>query len=321
MAARAWRSPQHEDHRSPWSRLQQLQAARSRGPRGGRDRRRRGRDPARSPTTREIMSYGIMSTPGLVIDGRVVSYGRIPSAGDIAAWLDRVTGVASRRMIAAALPPGAPQPLDARLREPRDRRRARGSATGSPASTKTNAGTLGGLTTAAVFLIIYPMMVNVRFEALLRAGRNLRGIGIALALQLRLGAARRLGPRDDLPVRPAARARLPARHGRALLEHGHRLHRARQGRPRARDGRRRAELRAGHRRRPALDDALREPLRDRGADRRPDQLDPHRPRRPDGARLRHPAGAPALAGLGAVRRDRHRSSRPSRCSACTRSSS
>jgi small redox-active disulfide protein 2 len=35
----------------------------------------------------EIMSYGIMSTPGLVIDGKVVSYGRVPSAGDIAAWL------------------------------------------------------------------------------------------------------------------------------------------------------------------------------------------------------------------------------------------
>jgi small redox-active disulfide protein 2 len=35
----------------------------------------------------EIMAYGIMSTPGLVIDGKVVSYGRVPSSGDIAAWL------------------------------------------------------------------------------------------------------------------------------------------------------------------------------------------------------------------------------------------
>ena len=48
--------------------------------------------------------------------------------------------------------------------------------------TKANTGAIGTLTTVAVFLIIYPMMVNVRFEALLRAGRNLRGIGIALAL-------------------------------------------------------------------------------------------------------------------------------------------
>jgi small redox-active disulfide protein 2 len=36
----------------------------------------------------EIMAYGIMSTPGLVIDGKVVSYGRVPSAADIAVWLN-----------------------------------------------------------------------------------------------------------------------------------------------------------------------------------------------------------------------------------------
>jgi small redox-active disulfide protein 2 len=36
---------------------------------------------------RQIAAYGVMSTPGLVIDGKVVSYGRIPSPGDIAVWL------------------------------------------------------------------------------------------------------------------------------------------------------------------------------------------------------------------------------------------
>lgn len=36
---------------------------------------------------REIRAHGVLSTPGLVIDGRVVSMGRIPSAGDIAEWL------------------------------------------------------------------------------------------------------------------------------------------------------------------------------------------------------------------------------------------
>jgi small redox-active disulfide protein 2 len=35
-----------------------------------------------------IVAHGILSTPGLVIDGRVVSAGRVPSAGNIAAWLD-----------------------------------------------------------------------------------------------------------------------------------------------------------------------------------------------------------------------------------------
>lgn len=34
-----------------------------------------------------IMAYGILSTPGLVIDGRVASYGRVPSTDEIARWL------------------------------------------------------------------------------------------------------------------------------------------------------------------------------------------------------------------------------------------
>lgn len=36
---------------------------------------------------REIVAHGILSTPGLIIDGTIRSYGRIPSAGDIATWL------------------------------------------------------------------------------------------------------------------------------------------------------------------------------------------------------------------------------------------
>jgi small redox-active disulfide protein 2 len=35
----------------------------------------------------EIAAYGVMSTPGLVIDGKVVSDGRVPTASDIVPWL------------------------------------------------------------------------------------------------------------------------------------------------------------------------------------------------------------------------------------------
>ncbi len=35
----------------------------------------------------EIATRGVMSTPGLAIDGVIRSTGRIPSAGDIAEWL------------------------------------------------------------------------------------------------------------------------------------------------------------------------------------------------------------------------------------------
>lgn len=36
---------------------------------------------------RDIMSYGVMSTPGVVIDGKVVHTGGIPSRDKIERWL------------------------------------------------------------------------------------------------------------------------------------------------------------------------------------------------------------------------------------------
>ncbi len=35
----------------------------------------------------QIMSYGVMSTPGVVVDGQVVHAGGIPSQADIEKWL------------------------------------------------------------------------------------------------------------------------------------------------------------------------------------------------------------------------------------------
>ncbi|ABE40640.1 thioredoxin family protein [Rhodopseudomonas pseudopalustris] len=35
-----------------------------------------------------IAGYGVMSTPGIVIDGRLVHAGGLPKADDIASWLE-----------------------------------------------------------------------------------------------------------------------------------------------------------------------------------------------------------------------------------------
>jgi small redox-active disulfide protein 2 len=37
----------------------------------------------------EIISYGIMTTPGLVVNGKVVSYGIVPKDEQIISWLNK----------------------------------------------------------------------------------------------------------------------------------------------------------------------------------------------------------------------------------------
>jgi small redox-active disulfide protein 2 len=36
---------------------------------------------------KKIMSYGVIATPGLVIDGKVLSTGRIPTPEEIQSWI------------------------------------------------------------------------------------------------------------------------------------------------------------------------------------------------------------------------------------------
>lgn len=44
---------------------------------------------------RDIMTYGVMSTPGVVIDGTVVHAGGVPSRAKVESWFPRAPAVAS----------------------------------------------------------------------------------------------------------------------------------------------------------------------------------------------------------------------------------
>lgn len=41
---------------------------------------------------KKIMSYGILATPGIVINGKVKSSGRIPRVEEIQAWVQETAG-------------------------------------------------------------------------------------------------------------------------------------------------------------------------------------------------------------------------------------
>jgi len=50
----------------------------------------------------------------------------------------------------------------------------------SAAWTKANSSLVSTLTTVAVFFVIYPMMVNLKIESLVKAGKNIKGLALAM---------------------------------------------------------------------------------------------------------------------------------------------
>ena len=55
------------------------------------------------------------------------------------------------------------------------------SSGGQPFSwTQSHQSLVSTLTTVAVFFIVYPMMINLKLEALVQAGKNVRGLSLSV---------------------------------------------------------------------------------------------------------------------------------------------
>ena len=77
----------HERRESPWPRLRALHQDRRDGE-GQKRRKLASPSPIEKVTDyAAIAGYGIASTPGIVIDGKVVHAGGLPRAEDLATWL------------------------------------------------------------------------------------------------------------------------------------------------------------------------------------------------------------------------------------------
>ena len=83
----AHRRSNHVDRQNPGIWLRQLQEARSRGARGRQRAPDLQAEFVKVTDMKAIMAYDLLSTPGLVINEKLVSSGRIPTVAEVQKWL------------------------------------------------------------------------------------------------------------------------------------------------------------------------------------------------------------------------------------------